>query len=231
MNREILHCDLNNFYASVECLYNPDIRNKAVAVCGSQQNRHGIVLAKNYIAKKFGIKTGEAIWQARKKCPTLTIVPPNYDLYLRFSKLVIGICRTYTDLIESFGIDENWLDVSQSTKLFGTGEKIAHEIKNRIKSELGVTASVGVSFNKVFAKLGSDMKKPDTVTVISQNCYKNLIWKLPVQKLLYVGRSTWRKLSKIGVITIGDLANASMVLLKQHLGKWGETRRKTCCFS
>ncbi|MGE4282806.1 MAG: DNA polymerase IV [Clostridia bacterium] len=223
MQREIIHCDLNNFYASVECLYNPQIRGKPVIVGGSQESRHGIVLAKNYIAKKFGIKTGEAIWEARNKCPNLIIVPPHYDLYLRFSREAREIYAYYTDQIESFGIDECWLDVTESTKLFGSVENIAYKIKDRIKEELGITASAGVSFNKIFAKLGSDMKKPDAVTVISQENFKNKVWTLPVEDLLYVGRSTKRKLYRIGINTIGDLANAPLPFLKSQLGKWGET--------
>lgn len=223
MARVILHCDLNNFYASVECLYNPDIRNKAVAVCGSQSTRHGIVLAKNNIAKKLGIKTGETIWQAKKKCPGLVIVPPNYTLYLRFSRLAMDIYRSYTDLVEAFGIDECWLDVTESTRLFGDGTTIAFKIKERIKNELGVTVSVGVSFNKIFAKLGSDMKKPDAVTVITESNFKDMVWCLPIESLMYVGRATRRKLNRIGILTIGDLANAPVNFLINQLGKWGET--------
>lgn len=222
MERTILHCDLNNFYASVECLYNPSIRDCPVAVCGSQDLRHGIVLAKNYIAKKYKITTGEAIWQAKQKCPNLVVVNPNYSLYLRFSKEAREIYSRYTNLIEAFGIDECWLDVSESTKLYGSGEKIANEIRETIKDELGITASVGVSFNKIFAKLGSDLKKPDAVTVISKENYRQLVWKLPVGELLYVGRSTQKKLNNIGIMTIGDLASVSPAFLRSLLGKWGE---------
>jgi DNA polymerase-4 len=223
MDRVILHCDLNNFYASVECLYNPQLREYPVAVCGSQDLRHGIVLAKNYIAKKYGIITGEAIWQAKQKCPKLVVINPNYSLYLRFSREAREIYSRYSNLIESFGIDECWIDVSESTKLFGTGEKIADEIRKLIKNELGITASIGVSFNKIFAKLGSDLKKPDRVTVISRNNFKELVWSLNVGELLYVGRSTKRKLNRIGIMTIGDLANTSPNFLRVQLGKWGET--------
>ncbi len=223
MDRVILHSDLNNFYASVECLYNPAIRDFPVAVCGSQDLRHGIVLTKNYIAKKYGIITGEAIWQAKKKCPDLVVVNPNYSLYLRFAKAAREIYARYTNLIESFGIDECWLDVTKSTGLFGSGEKIAHEIKEAIKFELGVTASVGVSYNKIFAKLGSDLKKPDAVTVLCRENFKEIIWPLPVGELLYVGRSTKKKLNKIGIYTIGDLANLTPSFIRKLLGKWGET--------
>ncbi len=222
MDRVILHSDLNSFYASVECLYNPLIRDKPVAVGGSVEHRHGIILTKNIIAKGFGVKTGEAIWQARQKCPELVVVPPNYSLYLRFSKEAREIYKSYTDLIESFGIDEAWLDVTESVKLFGTGEKIADEIRQRIREELGITASVGVSYNKIFAKLGSDLKKPDATTVITRDNFRSIVWSLPAKELLYVGRSTYRKLINVGILTIGDLANAPLSLLKGLLGKWGE---------
>ncbi len=223
MERVILHSDLNSFYASVECLYNPAIRDKPVAVGGSVEKRHGIILTANGIAKKgYGLKTGEAIWQAKQKCPDLVVVPPNYGLYLRFSREVREIYKNYTDVIESFGIDEAWLDVTESTKLFGTGEKIADEIRKRIKEELGITVSVGVSYNKIFAKLGSDIKKPDATTIISRDNFKSVVWPLAVSELLYVGRSTFKKLTNIGILTIGDLANCSLPFLKKMLGKWGE---------
>ena len=223
MGRVILHCDLNNFYASVECLYNPEIREKPVAVCGSQSTRHGIVLAKNMYAKNCGVKAAEPVWQAKKKCPELVVVPPNYSLYLKFSNDVREILLRYTDLVEAFGIDESWMDVTESTKLFGDGLKIAESIKERIKSELGITASIGVSFNKIFAKLGSDIKKPDAITYISEENYKKVVWDLPVQELLYVGKSTLEKLNKFAIYTIGDLANSSPKFLSKQLGKWGET--------
>ncbi len=221
MERVILHSDLNNFYASVECLYNPELRNKPVAVCGSQSTRHGIVLAKNYMAKAYGVSTGEAIWKARNKCPGLVVVSPGYSRYLRFSSLATDIYRSYTDLVEPFGIDECWLDVTQSSKLFGSGVVIAEKIRHRIRDELGITASVGVSFNRIFAKLGSDMKKPDAVTVIDKEGFREKIWHLPARKLLYVGRATGRKLNRVGIHTIGDLARAPSGFLISLLGKWG----------
>jgi len=223
MGRTILHADLNNFYASVECLYNPELRDKPVAVCGAQATRHGIVLAKNYVAKKAGVVTGEAIWQAKAKCPNLVIVQRNFQRYIKIASLVNSIYKRYTNLVEAFGIDENWLDVTGSTQLFGTGEKIANEIRETIKSEIGITASVGVSYNKIFAKLGSDLKKPDAVTVISEDNYKEVVWPLPVKDLMYVGQSTLRKLNNIGITTIGDLANAPLTVLKNLLGVWGQT--------
>ena len=219
MDRVILHSDLNNFYASVECFYNPEIRDSPVAVCGSQSTRHGIVLAKNRIAKDFGVKAGDAVWEARSKCPGLVVVRPNYMQYLRFSVMVRKIYENYTNLIEAFGIDENWLDVTESTRLFGSGEKIAAELRARIQYELGITASVGVSFNKVFAKLGSDMKKPDATTVISREDYKEKIWSLPASDMLYVGPSTRRKLTDIGITTIGELACAPPRFLERHFGQ------------
>ncbi|ADL43341.1 DNA-directed DNA polymerase [Caldicellulosiruptor obsidiansis OB47] len=222
MGRVILHCDLNNFYASVECLYRPELKNKPVAVCGESELRHGIVLAKNQIAKLYGIQTGDVIWQALKKCPNLVVLKPNFPLYIRFSKLAQQIYSEYTDLIEPFGIDECWLDVTESTKILGSGRKIAYEIKERIKSELGLTLSVGVSFNKVFAKLGSDYKKPDAVTVITKENFKQIVWPLPAKDLLYVGSATEKKLSSRAIYTIGDIAKSSPEYLKRILGKWGE---------
>lgn len=222
MQRTILHCDLNNFYASVECLYHPEIRDKPVAVCGSQSTRHGIVLAKNYIAKSKGVKTGDAIWEAKDKCPDLVIVQPDFSAYLKFSREAREIYKQYTDQVEAFGIDENWLDVTESTKLFGNGKHIAEEIRQRVKDELGVTVSVGVSFNKIFAKLASDMKKPDAVTPITEENFKEKTWGLPVGDLLYVGSSTLNKLNKLAIYTIGDLARSSSSLLTRQLGKWGE---------
>jgi len=221
--RVILHSDLNNFYASVECLHHPEIREKPVAVCGSQSTRHGIVLAKNYIAKKLGVKTGEAIWEAKLKCPGLVVVHPNYALYLRFSAEARRIYKEYTDNVEAFGIDENWLDVTGSVKLFGSGFTIACEIGERIKKELGITASVGISYNKIFAKLASDLRKPDAVTFISEDNFKDIVYGLPVRDLMYVGHSTGYSLNRMGIFTIGDLAGASLKLLTGKFGKWGET--------
>jgi len=223
MERVILHSDLNGFYASVECLYNPAIRTKPVVVCGNVENRHGIILAKNELAKKFKIRTGEAIWQAKQKCPELVTVPPNFDRYMHFSRAAREIYNRYTDKVEAFGLDECWLDVSGSTKLFGCGEKLAKEIRTVIRDELGLTVSIGVSWNKIFAKLGSDIKKPDAQTVISKENYKKLAWELPASDLLYVGRSTAKKLANYCILTIGDIATTSPEIIKSMLGKWGET--------
>lgn len=220
--RTILHSDCNGFFASVECLYNPQLRDKPVAVCGDKDKRHGIILAKNEIAKKFNVKTGEPIWQAQQKCPELVTASAHYDRYIRFSKLCREIYSDYTDNIEPFGLDEAWLDVTGSTMLYGSGESIAQEIRHRIKAELGITVSIGVSFNKIFAKLGSDYKKPDAVTVITKENYKNIVWNLKASDLLYVGRATERKLKQLGIFTIGDLANFPLPLLRKNFGKWAD---------
>ena len=219
--RTILHVDLNNFYASVECLYNPSLRNKPVAVAGDPANRHGIILAKNMPAKKLGVKTGEAIWQAKEKVPDLICVPPHYDKYLRFSRAARKIYYRFTDQVEAFGIDECWLDVSGSLNLYGTGPEIAEKIRQTMKNELGLTVSIGVSWNKIFAKFGSDYKKPDAVTCITLENYQDIIWKKPASDLLYVGHATERKLKGIAILTIGDLARRDPALLKLSLGKWG----------
>lgn len=223
MERTILHVDINNFYASVECLYNPQIREKPVVVGGDIEARHGIVLAKNYPAKAMGVKTGEVLWQAKQKCPGLVVVPPDFKKYLRFSRLARAIYADYTDQIEPFGIDEAWLDVTGSLKLFGSGAEIADAIRRRFREELGLTGSVGVSFNKIFAKLGSDIKKPDATTVITKDNFKEIVWPLPVGELLYVGRSTKRKLESRVIFTIGDLAKRDIHALRLLLGVWGET--------
>ena len=176
MDRVILHCDLNCFYASVELLSHPDLRDVPMAVCGDPNSRHGIILAKNEPAKKFGIQTAETIWQAKKKCPDLVLLPPHHDLYREYSRKVNAIYDQYTDLVEPFGIDESWLDVTHTLHLFGGDAKVlADTLRERMKQELGLTLSVGISFNKVFAKLGSDYKKPDATTVISRENWKELV--------------------------------------------------------
>lgn len=217
----ILHSDLNACYASIEELHHPELRGRPLAVGGDAEQRHGIILAKNQAAKARGVKTGETIWQARQKCPHLEVLPPDFDLYWRFCKRVRGIYSEYTDRVEPFGIDEAWLDLSGCTSLFGDGEAVAQELRQRIRRELGITVSIGVSFNKIFAKLGSDYKKPDAVTVISPENYRDLVWPLPAADLLYVGPATERKLGRYGICTIGQLAGANDVLLKTELGKMG----------
>ncbi len=219
MKRCVLHIDCNKFYASVECLYRPELRDKPMAVGGDPENRHGIILTKNEIASKYGLTVGEPLWKARQKCPDLVVVPPNYPLYLRFSALARKIYEDYSEFIEPFGLDECWLDVTGSEK---SGEEIAQEIRKRVKSQLGITVSVGVSFNKVFAKLGSDYKKPDAVTVIDESNYKDIAWSLPCGDLLMVGRSAQKKLNAYGINTIGDLADTDVAVLKSLFGKNGE---------
>ncbi len=221
MERTILHSDMNCFYASVEMLHHPELVGKPLAVGGDPEARHGIVLTANYIAKKSGVKTGMALWQAKQGCPEIIFVPPRMDLYLRFSRMAQEIYSEYTDLREPFGIDESWLDVSASTSIKGDGMKIANEISKRIKHELGVTVSIGVSWNKIFAKLGSDYKKPDAITEFSRENYKNLAWNLPAGDLIYVGRSTNKKLQTLGIKTIGELANTEPAILERRLGKMG----------
>lgn len=222
MDRTILHVDANCFYASVECLYHPEFRDKPVAVVGDVEKRHGIILTANYIAKrKYGIKTGEPLFEAKMKCRDLEAVKCNMPLYMKFSQKLKEILYRYSDLVESFGIDEAWVDVTNSRRLFGSGEEIAVQISNTVKYELGITVSIGVSFNKAFAKLGSDFKKPDGITVITRENFRQKVWCLPVSDLLNVGRRTAAKLLSKNIRTIGDLANASPAELKSWLGKNG----------
>ena len=214
--RTILHCDLNNFYVSVAMRDNPELQGKTVAVGGSVEERHGIILAKNEAAKKFGIKTGEPIWQAKQKCPNLVVVPPEFKRYTYFSGLVRKIYERYTDLVEPFGIDECWLDVTGSHRLFGTGEEIANRIRKEVKEELGLTISVGVSFNKIFAKLGSDLKKPDAVSSIPYDSFKEIVWPMEVECLLGVGPSTKKKLNDLAIYTVRDLATIDPEILELY---------------
>ena len=220
-DRVILHSDLNNFYASVECMLHPELRGRCVAVCGSEEDRHGIVLAKNQEAKAMGVKTAETIWQARIKCPGLVVVSPHFDEYKKYSNIVRNIYRRYTDMIEPFGLDECWLDVTGSRMLFGSGIEIAEKIRHDVKEETGLTVSVGVSFNKVFAKLGSDLKKPDAVTVISRENFKNIVFPLSVDSIIGVGKATGQKLKKFGITTVGELADTPIDFLNYHFGKHG----------
>lgn len=222
-DRTILHCDCNGFYASVECILRPELKHVPMAVCGDPESRHGIILAKNELAKRFQVQTAETIWQARRKCPELTLVQPHHEQYLNYSRIVNQIYQQYTDLVEPFGIDESWLDITGSEKLFGDGKTIADTLRRRIREEVGLTISVGVSFNKVFAKLGSDYKKPDATTVIDRENFRELVWKLPVSDLLFVGKSVAAELRKMAITTIGELAAADRDRLIRRLGKAGET--------
>ena len=229
MERVILHIDCNKFFASVECAKHPEYAALPLAVSGSRDARHGIILSANQVASSFGVKTAEPIWQAQIKCPELIFTSPNYPLYEEYSKLFKTICAEYSDQVEPFGIDECWIDISANIGKRRDGEAVANEIRERIKCELGITVSVGVSFNKVFAKLGSDYKKPDAVTVISRENFKNIVWPLPVDNLLYVGSSTKKKLIGRGVFTIKDLVNMGADSLNLLLGKQGIQLYEMAC--
>lgn len=223
--RIVLHSDLNNFFASVECKNNPELDGKPVAVCGNKADRHGIVLAKNELAKKCGVKTAEAIWQAKNKCPDLVIVHPNYDEYVRYSRMVKEIYCDYTDLVESFGMDEAWIELTGDYKIktLEQGKNIADEIRKRVKKKTGLTVSVGVSDNKIFSKLASDYKKPDAVTVFGPDNYESIVSKIDIGEMIFVGRSTRAKLHLYGINTIGELAETSDVFMRGMLGKNGES--------
>ena len=223
VNRTILHCDCNSFYASVETLLDPTLADGPSAVCGDPESRHGIILAKNEKAKAFGVQTAETIWQARRKCPDLRLVAPHRSEYVKYSRRCNELYLQYTDLVDPFGIDESFLDVTGSMHLFGTGEQIADELRRRMREEVGLTISVGVSFNRAFAKLGSDYKKPDATTVFSPGNYKEKVWPLPVNTLLYVGKRAADRLSHLGVRTIGDLAACDPTFVHSVFGKMGDT--------
>ena len=223
MERTILHCDLNSFFASVELLHHPELQTCPVAVCGDPESRHGIILAKNESAKAYGVKTAETIWQAKRKCPDLVLLPSHHEEYHKYSRLINDLYEHYTDLVEPFGIDESWLDVTGSMHLFGgTGQAVADRLRQEVRERFGLTISVGVSFNKVFAKLGSDYQKPDATTMISRENFQTLVWPLPVTDLLFVGRSCAETLGKYGVNTIGQLAAFDRTALHRLLGKQGE---------
>ncbi len=223
MDENILHCDANNFYASVEMAKDPSLVGKNLAVCGDPEKRHGIILAKSEGAKRLGVKTGQTIREAKQYCPDLVLLPPDFSSYVKYSKALYSLYTSYTDRVESFGLDECWLDVSGSHKLFGSSEHIAEELRRRAREELGITISVGVSFTKVFAKLGSDYKKPDAQTVISHENYRNIAWPLPVEDILMVGAGSLAFFHSVGIRTIGDLAQADENLLSSRLGKMGST--------
>ena len=220
-DRVILHCDMNGFFASVELLSHPELRDRPMAVCGSPDKRHGIILAKNELAKKAGVVTAETVWQALKKCPDLQFVPPHMSKYKHYSRLINGIYQRFTDMVEPFSIDESWLDVTASRSLFGSGKVIADTIRETVKRELGLTLSAGVSFNKIFAKMGSEYKKPDATTLITRENYRQLLWPLPAREMFFVGKVTAKKLSASGINTIGDIALANPDVLEHMLGKQG----------
>ena len=218
----ILHSDVNNFFASVECANKKQLQNKPVAVTGNPEKRNGIILAKNELAKKQGVKTGEAIWQAKKKCPSLVCLPPHYDLYEKISKKLHELYLDYTDLVEPLGLDECWLDVTNSIKYLNkTGKEIADEIRQRVKEEFNVTVSVGVSFSKIFAKLGSDMKKPDATTIISEENFKEKTYNLPLNSIVGIGNKLEKKFEKMNILTIGDFVDLDTEIIKSIFGKTG----------
>ncbi len=223
MDRVILHCDCNSYFASVECIGRPELRKVPMAVCGDPDSRHGIILAKNELAKKFGVTTAETIWQAKRKCPDLVLMPPHGDKYEEYCRRINEIYARYTDQVEACSIDESYLDVTGSRQLFGTGQKIADALRLRVWEELELTISVGVSFNKLFAKMGSDYKKPNATTVITRDNYKRILYPLPVETMMYVGKAAREILRKNFITTVGELANTPMEHLKRLLGAGGES--------
>ena len=220
MKKVILHCDLNCFFASVEMLYHPEFRNVPMAIAGDPENRHGIILAKNVPAKLQGVKTAEAIHEAKSKCPNLIIRTPDYEAYDYFSNKVRQLYYEYTDRIEPFGMDECWLDITESIKLFGSVENIVKQILERVKIEIGLTLSIGVASNKIYAKLGSDLASEDSYYIVDG---LEKIQNLPGNNLLNVGYHTYETLKSYGIYTIGDIARKSISYLKSILGKYGET--------
>ncbi len=229
MDRTILHCDCNGFYASVEGVRDPALRRVPMAVCGDPEHRHGVILAKNELAKQRGVRTAETVFQARQKCPGLVLVPPHRELYEEYSRRVNAIYARYTDMVEPFGIDESWLDVTGSRRLFGGGQAIADALRRTVREETGLTISVGVSFNKIFAKLGSDYRKPDATTVITRENYKQVVFPLPAAALLYVGDKAAATLAGMGIHTIGELAGADPYRLTRALGRLGEMLHRYAC--
>lgn len=222
-DKVVLHCDMNNYFASVESIYNPALKNTPFAVCGDPDSRHGIVLAKNNLAKQYGVVTGESIYTAKAKCPALATVTANYDRYLKYTRKARKIYSRYSDIVTPYGLDEAWIELDRSRYDFQKGIETAEEIRSNIKNELGLTVSVGVSFNYIYAKLGSDIKKPDAVTIISKENYKRTVWNRPAFDLLFVGSATRKKLYRMGILSIGDLATSDPVRLSREIGKRGYT--------
>ena len=223
-DRVILHVDGNNFFASCECLLRPELKQVPMAVAGDPESRHGIILAKHQLAKAKGVQTAEPIWQAQRKCPGLVLVSPHRETYTQISRAMNQIFLRYTDLVEPASIDESYLDLTGSLHLLG-GDALAaaDQIRSQIRAELGITVSVGVSFCKVFAKLGSDYKKPDATTHFPREAMPTLIWPMPVGNLLYVGGKFVQQLQGMGIHTIGDLAHTDPDLLRRKFGARGES--------
>lgn len=220
-DRVILHCDMNNFYASVELIDHPELRGKPVAVAGDPENRHGIILAKSQEAKRLGVVTAETIGSARRKCPDLILLPPHHDKYRHYSKLLNEVYLEYTDQVEPFSVDESWLDITESLSLFGSANRVAAEIHEKIRAAFGLTLSIGISWNKIFAKMGSEYRKPDATTAITRENYRELLWPMPVSDFFFVGKATAERLQSIGIRTIGNLAAADEKVLQQLLGVSG----------
>ncbi len=229
--RVVLHSDLNNFFASVECKRRPDLSGFPIAVCGSKKDRHGIVLAKNMLAKRCGVKTGQAIWQAKELCRDLCVVSPDYDEYLKYSRAVKAIYLSYSDMVESFGMDEAWIELTgnRQVETLQQGAVLAQKIRNRVKKETGLTVSIGVSDNKVFSKLASDYRKPDAVTIFGPDNYFDIVSRINVEEMLFVGRSTAKRLGEYGIRTIGGAAQANLMFIKSMFGKNGERIYNDAC--
>ena len=222
--RLIFHCDCNNFFASCEILEKPELRDVPLAVAGDPENRLGVVVAKNELAKKAGVKTTDTVWQAKKKCPGIVFVPPRHKFYKEISDRVNGIYRDYSDYVEPASIDESYLDLTGTLDYYGmTARELADTIRERVKREIGVTISVGVANNKVFAKMGSDYKKPDATTVILGEDYKEILWPLPVSDLLFAGKASVKLLNAKDIRTVGDLARQPKERIASLLGRGGET--------
>lgn len=229
LERIIYHIDVNSAFLSWEAVYRlhhkggtMDLREIPSAVGGDMEMRHGIILAKSIPAKKYKVTTGETILEAQRKCPNLVLVPPNYNLYEQCSRAFMEILREYSDVVEQYSIDEAFLDMSSSCHLFGTPEETAEQIKNRIREELGFTVNVGISVNKLLAKMASDFQKPDRVHTLYPEEIPVKMWPLPVSDLFFVGRATTKKLFTLGITTIGELAQADPVWLRKILKKQGE---------
>ena len=221
--RLIFHCDCNNFFASCECLDHPELKSVPLAVAGDPENRVGVVVAKNDLAKKYGVKTTDTVWQAKRKCPDLVFVPPRHHLYKEISNRINDIYHEYTEYVEPASIDESYLDMTGAPDFYGmTAREMADALRDRIRTEIGVTISVGVSFNKIFAKMGSDYKKPDATTEITPDNYREILWPLPVSDLMFAGKAAVAVLNKKSIHTIGDLARQPKERMRDLLGKGGD---------
>lgn len=230
MERVIFHVDVNSAFLSWEAVYRLthlggtlDLRTIPSAVGGDMAKRRGIILAKSLPAKKYGVQTGETILEAKRKCPELMLVPPHYALYNRASSALMEILKEYSPQVEQFSVDEAFLDMTGMEKLFGEPKEAACALKDRIRNELGFTVNIGVSTNKLLAKMASDFEKPDKVHTLFPEEIPEKMWPMPVRELFFVGRSTEKKLAQLGIRTIGELACTDVKILRSHLKKHGET--------